>query len=126
MVYQFNYSDYKKEEFAEEVQQKYAFPSDKEHILRVMKGETQWSRQELMGYWDSASNDAIFSSLALSIGTFAFAFYLTPSGKVVRDRYIAAMTPTRRMFRALLPFAGLAFPIYLIRSRLDEGNGYAN
>lgn len=47
-----------------------------------------------------------------------------PAGKVIRDKYIASMTPTKRLFRSIMPFAGIAFPIYIIRGRLDEGNGY--
>jgi hypothetical protein len=49
-----------------------------------------------------------------------------PSGIVIRTKYFNEMHWAKRYFRKSIPFLGLAFPIVLLRSRLDYTNGYKN
>jgi hypothetical protein len=56
---------------------------------------------------------------ALTVGSISYISLLFPAGKVIRDRVHANMNPYKLMVKRFLPFAGLAFPIMLLRLRLS-------
>eukprot|EP01015_Nassula_variabilis_P014301 TRINITY_DN217_c0_g1_i1.p1 TRINITY_DN217_c0_g1~~TRINITY_DN217_c0_g1_i1.p1 ORF type:complete len:123 (+),score=16.20 TRINITY_DN217_c0_g1_i1:78-446(+) len=111
-----NYSSINPDQYSEDVKSSYAFPSKKQ-IEKFQKKEISGVSAEERRIARADSKIMALSIIGgFTIGTASYFYLRFPDGAIIRQRMDAQLPPIRRYTRRLIPFLGLAIPIYMVRN----------
>eukprot|EP01016_Furgasonia_blochmanni_P053625 TRINITY_DN869_c0_g3_i1.p1 TRINITY_DN869_c0_g3~~TRINITY_DN869_c0_g3_i1.p1 ORF type:complete len:150 (-),score=26.46 TRINITY_DN869_c0_g3_i1:216-665(-) len=110
-----DYTNINIKEYSPAVREKYAFPADNTLLKRFGSNELPYTREENVEAAAFATREGFLCLASLVIGLTSYTYLMLPTGKVIRDRLDASMPLWRRVTRRVLPFVGIAYPVYLLR-----------